>query len=319
MKNLKEYAEGQAEKYSQNIEEANKAMETYRGAVEEAMQQYKEDYLDAMAKQDKYQDMEVKTMGKEKKLASALKEQRKTPEYKEWKQEVKNLNKEIKANANDPEKLAILAEQLKALQAKDPTLLQQQMIDLARRDRAGINEMIKFYDKELEIIQNDRDNKLNELLENKETSLAKIQKQNIWQKLVARFTSKSKSFKNNVVTPLVDKAAKIKNEKIPQIIEDRKTKKQERKAKREETIKKMKDFKDRVGDKIVDAKDYTVEISKRGIRAVVEFGREAKKATVKAIEGIGTKAAETRENVKEGLRTAVEQSSQKLEDLNDAR
>ena len=307
MKNLKEYAKGQAEKYSQNIEEANKAMETYRGAVEEAMQQYKEDYLDAMAKQDKYQDMEVKTMGKEKKLASALKEQRKTPEYKEWKQEVKNLNKEIKANANDPEKLAILAEQLKALQAKDPTLLQQQMIDLARRDRAGINEMIKFYDKELEIIQN------------KETSLAKIQKQNIWQKLVARFTSKSKSFKNNVVTPLVDKAAKIKNEKIPQIIEDRKTKKQERKAKREETIKKMKDFKDRVGDKIVDAKDSTVEISKRGIRAVVEFGREAKKATVKAIEGIGTKAAETRENVKEGLRTAVEQSSQKLEDLNDAR
>ncbi len=319
MKNLKEYAEGQAEKYSQNIEEANKAMETYRGAVEEAMQQYKEDYLDAMAKQDKYQDMEVKTMGKEKKLASALKEQRKTPEYKEWKQEVKNLNKEIKANANDPEKLAILAEQLKALQAKDPTLLQQQMIDLARRDRAGINEMIKFYDKELEIIQNDRDNKLNELLENKETSLAKIQKQNIWQKLVARFTSKSKSFKNNVVTPLVDKAAKIKNEKIPQIIEDRKTKKQERKAKREETIKKMKDFKDRVGDKIVDAKDSTVEISKRGIRAVVEFGREAKKATVKAIEGIGTKAAETRENVKEGLRTAVEQSSQKLEDLNGER
>ena len=179
--------------------------------------------------------------------------------------------------------------------------------------------MIKFYDKELEIIQNDRDNKLNELLENKETSLAKIQKQNIWQKLVARFTSKSKSFKNNVVTPLVDKAAKIKNEKIPQIIEDRKTKKQERKAKKEETIKKMKDFKDRVGDKIVDAKDSTVEISKRGIRAVVEFGREAKKATVKAIEGIGTKAAETRENVKEGLRTAVEQSSQKLEDLNGER
>ena len=108
-------------------------------------------------------------------------------------------------------------------------------------------------------------------------------------------------------------------EGIPTVREDKITKKQERKAKREETIKKMKDFKDRVGDKIVDAKDSTVEISKRGIRAVVEFGREAKKATVKAIEGIGTKAAETRENVKEGLRTAVEQSSQKLEDLNGER
>ena len=40
MKDFKTYAEGQAEKYSQNMEEANKAMETYKSAVEEAMQQY---------------------------------------------------------------------------------------------------------------------------------------------------------------------------------------------------------------------------------------------------------------------------------------
>ncbi len=50
------------------MEEANKAMETYKSAVEEAMQQYEDDYLDAIYKQDKYQDMEVESIGKEKKL-----------------------------------------------------------------------------------------------------------------------------------------------------------------------------------------------------------------------------------------------------------
>ena len=61
----------------------------------------------------------------------------------------------------------------------------------------------------------------------------------------------------------MDKASKIKNEKIPQIIKERNAKQQERKEKREETLKKMKDFKDKVGDQILGAKDATVEVTKK--------------------------------------------------------
>ena len=86
------------------------------------------------------------------------------------------------------------------------------------------------FEKDKDLIINFSD----ELLENKETSLAKIQKQNVWQKFLARFTSKSKSFNNNVITPIMDKASKIKNEKIPQILADRKEKQDARKEKREE-------------------------------------------------------------------------------------
>ena len=319
MKEFKEYAEGQAEKYSQNAEEATEVIENYKKAVEEAMQKFGDDYLDTMAKQDEYQKMEVESIGIEKQYALELKEKRKKPEYQEWKQEVKALNREIKANANNPEKLASLAAELKDLQAKDPTYWEKQMLDFAKRDRASINEMIQFYDKELEIIQSDRDKKLNELLENKETSLAKIQKQSVWQKLVARFTSKSKSFKNNVVTPIMDKASKIKNEKIPQILKERNAKQQERKEKREETLKKMKDFKDKVGDQILGAKDATVEVTKKGIRAVVEFGREAKKASIRTIEGIGSKIVDTKDKLKDNLKSAVENSTQTLEELKSER
>ena len=239
MKNVKEYAESQAEKYDQNKEAAQKAIDTYKKSVEEAMGKYENDYLQVMANQDKWQAYELEDISEQKKLATEIKETRKTQEYKDWKQEVKSLNRKIKANANNPEKLAVLAEQLKSAQAKDPTLEKQQQIELIQRNRATTKEMLDFYDTELKIIQDDRDKKLDELLENKETSLAKIQKQNVWQKFLARFTSKSKSFNNNVITPIMDKASKIKNEKIPQILADRKEKQDARKEKREETTSRM--------------------------------------------------------------------------------
>ena len=284
MKNVKEYAESQAEKYDQNKEAAQKAIDTYKKSVEEAMGKYENDYLQVMANQDKWQAYELEDISEQKKLATEIKETRKKQEYKDWKQEVKSLNREIKANANNPEKLAVLAEQLKSAQAKDPTLEKQQQIELIQRNRATTKKMLDFYDTELKIIQDDRDKKLDELLENKETSLAKIQKQNVWQKFLARFTSKSKSFNNNVITPIMDKASKIKNEKIPQILADRKEKQDARKEKREETMKKIKRTKDNVVDKIMDTKDSTVGLAKKGIKAVVDFGREAKKATIRTIE-----------------------------------
>lgn len=315
MKEFKDYAEGQAEKYSQNAEEATKAMDDYKSAVEEAMKQYDNDYLKVMHKHDIWQEAEAKHMAIEKQVASELKEQRKTQEYKDWAQEVKNLNREIKANANNPAKLASLAEDLKSLHAKDPTLPRQVHIEHIKQDIENASRLVKFYDKELEEIQAERDDKLNELLENKETSLAKIQKQNVFQKLVARFTSKSKSFKNNVVTPIANKASKIKNEKIPDIKKERKAKQEARKEKREETIGKMKDFKDGLGKQVNEAKDSTVDLAKRGIRAVVEFGREAKKTTVRTIEGIGTRIGDTKEKIQENLSKAVDNSSQTLDDL----
>ena len=67
MKDFKEYAEGQAEKYAQNMEDANKAIETYRTSVEEAMQQYEDDYLEIMAEQDEWQNMEIEKMGEHQK------------------------------------------------------------------------------------------------------------------------------------------------------------------------------------------------------------------------------------------------------------
>lgn len=89
MKDFKAYAEGQAEKYSQNMEEANEAMETYKSAVEEAMQQYEDDYLDIMAEQDDWQNMEIDKWESKKSFLLQLKKKEKL-------QSTKSGNKKLK-------------------------------------------------------------------------------------------------------------------------------------------------------------------------------------------------------------------------------
>ena len=96
MNEFKEYAEGEAEKYSQNIEDANKAIEEYKNAVEEAMNEYEKCYLETMEEQDSWQQMDIDTVCEMKEISSKIKETMKTPEYMEWKQNVKAKEKEIK-------------------------------------------------------------------------------------------------------------------------------------------------------------------------------------------------------------------------------
>ena len=319
IKSFKEYAEGQAEKYSQNMEEANKVIDEYKSAVEEAMQQYKDNYLEVMAEQDEWQNMEIDKMGEQKEISSAIKEKRKSPEYTEWEKAVKNLNREIIASANDPEKLTALAAELKELQSKDPTLQEQQRLENIKNDRLEISEIIQDNDVSLAKIKEDRDSKLSDLLESKETSLAKIQKQTLWQKIVAKLTPKAKSFKNNVVDKISEKTNKIKTEKIPAIIKEINEKKEKNVKIMQEKLSKIPDLASKVKGKLDDAKKFTVKSAKTGVRTVVDFGREDKKTTIGAIKGIGTKVSDTKDKIKQDLMTAVENSSHTLDDLNESR
>lgn len=159
----------------------------------------------------------------------------KTPEYMEWKQNVKAKEKEIKQNAGDPEKLTALAEELKTLQSQDPTAKDRKNLESKEEMKKDLTEIINEYDIRLEELASKRDEKLNDLLENKETSLAKIQKQSLWQKIVARFTPKAKNFKHNVVDKIAEKAVNIKENKIEPI-------KEELSEKRKEYTEKTRDF-----------------------------------------------------------------------------
>lgn len=301
MNDFKEYAEGEAKKYSQNIEDANKAIEEYKSAVEEAMNEYEECYLETMEEQDSWQQMDIDTVCEMKEISSKIKETMKTPEYMEWKQNIKAKEKEIKQNAGDPEKLIALADELKILQSQDPTAADRKNLQSKEAMKKDISEIINEYDIRLEELESERDEKLNDLLENKETSLAKIQKQNLWQKIVARFTPKAKSFKHNVVDKITEKAVNIKENKINPIKEELSEKKKEYKEK-------VCDFTVKVGKGIVNS-PQNIE---KGVKKIVDYGREQKKLAIEKLK-------DTDRNIKESLQTKIEQKSENLELLNEDR
>lgn len=301
MNEFKEYAEGEAEKYSQNIEDANKAIEEYKNAVEEAMNEYEKCYLETMEEQDSWQQMDIDTVCEMKEISSKIKETMKTPEYMEWKQNVKAKEKEIKQNAGDPEKLTALAEELKTLQSQDPTAKDRKNLESKEEMKKELTEIINEYDIRLEELASKRDEKLNDLLENKETSLAKIQKQSLWQKIVARFTPKAKNFKHNVVDKIAEKAVNIKENKIEPI-------KEELSEKRKEYTEKSRDFSVKVGKGIVNA-PQNIE---KGVKRIVDYGREQKKLTIERLKN-------TDRNIKENLKAKIQEKSENLDLLNEGR
>lgn len=301
MQDIKEYAEGEAKKYSQNIADANKAIEDYKSAVEEAMNEYEETYLNTIEEQDSWQQMEIDTVCEMKKISSNIKETMKTPEYKEWKQSVKAKEDEIKHNAGDPDKLTDLAKELKQLKSQDPTAADRDNLESKEKMKNDINEIINEYDIRLEELKTARDEKLNDLLENKETSLAKIQKQNLWQKIVARLTPKAKSFKHNVVDKITEKAVNIKDNKINPIKEELSEKKKEYKEK-------ASNFAIKIGKGIVNS-PQNIE---KGVKKIVDYGREQKKLTIEKIK-------DTNRSIKESLENKIERNSENLDLLNEGR
>lgn len=305
IKDFKEYAEGQAEKYSQNMEDANKAIENYENAVQEAMKEYEKEHLEIMQQQDSWQKFEIDKICEMKEHSSKIREIMKTPEYKDWKQTVKAKEKEIKQNAGDPEKITVLAEELKQLQEKDPTSRVNNLLKHDQQQLESVKHLINIYDERLEKLESNRDENLNNLLENKETSLAKIQKQSLWQKIVARLTPKAKSFKTNVVDKIADQAVNIKKDKIPQI-------KQEISAKKREYEEKISDFKENLSEKFVDTMDNMKTKTKDSVKAVVDFGRESKKEVIRKVK-------DTKNSIKEKLETSIKQKSNTLEELNEGR
>ena len=294
MNEFKEYAEGEAEKYSQNIEDANKAIEEYKNGVEEAMNEYEKCYLETMEEQDSWQQMDIDTVCEMKEISSKIKETMKTPEYMEWKQNVKAKEKEIKQNAGDPE-------ELKTLQSQDPTAKDRKNLESKEEMKKDLTEIINEYDIRLEELASKRDEKLNDLLENKETSLAKIQKQSLWQKIVARFTPKAKNFKHNVVDKIAEKAVNIKENKIEPI-------KEELSEKRKEYTEKTRDFSVKVGKGIVNA-PQNIE---KGVKRIVDYGREQKKLTIEKLKN-------TDRNIKENLKAKIQEKSENLDLLNEGR
>lgn len=176
------------------------------------------------------------------------------PGYKEFsrrKIEINQLRKQGKIKQADKKRdefneyKAGLPKKLKALQTKISLCIQngdveaaekqmktlkilQRECKLAERDTdlAKIKGQIQFYrrnikeqNKNIEHCEKDFEAEVENIIGSQERALSKVDKQNIFQKLLVKMFGSAKQFNNNVMSPLKQKMDRFKNETLPIKIE----------------------------------------------------------------------------------------------------
>ena len=304
----KEYANEQVKVYM----EARAAIDDYKASVEAVNKEYDESFKTMFVSRELLEEEEVENIGQQGNLIKGIKETRKTEEYKSWKKEVKAKSQEIKRNSTNPEALITLAEELEELKAQDPTLKDRKELENLKGRLEEIRDAKEENDSKIQDLKADKDKELDDLLETKNTSLDKIGRQNIWQKIVARFVPKTKKFKTQVVDKIVDKAKYIKNEKLPEI--------------KDKNAKARKERRDKVIDVLDNAQQFVSDrfddLTKKAIPAVLQAGKDTKDKAVKGIRDIGKKIIDAKDNAKEfvtgKLQQGIKNATGKLQDFADA-
>ena len=292
----KEYANEQVKVYM----EARAAIDDYKASVEAVNnKEYDESFKTMFVSRELLEEEEVENIGQQGNLIKGIKETRKTEEYKSWKKEVKAKSQEIKRNSTNPEALITLAEELEELKAQDPTLKDRKELENLKGRLEEIRDAKEENDSKIQDLKADKDKELDDLLETKNTSLDKIGRQNIWQKIVARFVPKTKKFK-------------IKNEKLPEI--------------KDKNAKARKERRDKVIDVLDNAQQFVSDrfddLTKKAIPAVLQAGKDTKDKAVKGIRDIGKKIIDAKDNAKEfvtgKLQQGIKNATDKLQDFADA-
>lgn len=304
----KEYANEQVKVYM----EARAAIDDYKASVEAVNDDYNKSYKGLMASRELLEEEEADKIVEQGDIVKNIKATKKTEDYKEWKKAVADKSQEIKKHSQDPETLSVLIEELKELKAQDPTLGDRKKLEGVKDRIAEIRDAKYENDDKVMELKEQRDYDLDELLETKNTSLDKIGRQNIWQKIVARFVPKTKKFKTQVVDKIVDKAKYIKDEKLPEIIEKNA---KARNARRDKVIDLLEDTQKFVSDRFDD-------LTKKAIPAVVKAGKDTKDKIVQGFKDVGKKIIETKDNAKDfvsgKLEEGIKKASGQLQDFADA-
>lgn len=303
----KDYANEQVKVYMQ----ARAAIDSYKESVEAVNDDYTKSYKELMASRELLEEEEADKIVEQGDIVKNIKATKKTEEYKGWKKAVAEKSQEIKKYSKDPETLSVLIEELKELKEQDPTLRDKQKLEEVKGRIDEIRDAKYENDDKVMALKEQRDYDLDDLLETKNTALDKIGRQNIWQKIVARFVPKTKKFKTQVVDKVVEKAKYIKDEKLPEIIEKNA---KARIARRDKVIDLLEDTQKFVSDRFDD-------LTKKAIPAVIKAGKDTKDKIVQGFKDAGKKIIETKDNAKDfvsgKLEEGIKKASGQLQDFAD--
>lgn len=256
---LHDYLEDQASIYKQNKTEITSIIEYYEGLLKQTKEAYREEKKARIQEKGEWEKAEADDIAKYQTIKQEFTE---IPGYKEFakrKAEIVQLRKQGRKKEADEKRdefneyKAKLPKRLKALQTKISLDIQNGDTEAAEKQMKTLKKLqneckLAEYDTELGKIkihiklcrenikeQNERiescekefKTEADKITSSQENALAKVDKQNVFQKLLVKMFGSSKQFNNNVMSPLKQKMKKFKEETLPAKIDD-----MERKAKK---------------------------------------------------------------------------------------
>lgn len=219
-----------ADVYKRNKEQINIAKDEYEKKIKEVNVNYELDAVSLLESRTKIETLETKALGRMAELKKEIADGKKTEQYESWKKTYEVYVKDAKAakeiaKTGKAEDMNVYYEKLnevRRMEKENPIYakLQEQKQGRAYLEKAS--ELLK----ENETKQKELKEKANETIklamEDKTTALAKVEKQNIFQKMIGAIYNRfggGKRFEKYVLNPLKENLAKFKEVVVPSFIE----------------------------------------------------------------------------------------------------
>lgn len=208
--------------YKLNKETKDNILQQYKDSLAEIDNHYRRVYQAILRQKAKNEEQEQVTILKEHQLKNNRKKIKKSPQYAEHIKQEKALAKEIKKalDKGDLDTVAVKNEELKQLKSKNPLALCDKEIETTQKQRLYIQQLINRCDQELEDAKIERENCIEQAIQDKDNQLVTVKKQGLFQRVVGAIKNKisgAKMFRDKVIGKLAEKMGYIKQETIPQI------------------------------------------------------------------------------------------------------
>lgn len=245
---LKQYVDDQAKIYKQSKTDVTSVIQYYEGVLKQVKAEYRKEKKSLIQEKGEWEKAEAETIAEYEDKKQELKEM---PGYKEFakrKAEIRQLRYQGKTKESDKKQEEFneykqnLQKRRKVLETKMNLSIQQGDIELVKKQTQALERLIaesnlaerdtelgkirskiklcrKSIDeqnKKIESCEKNFEDAVEEITNSQEHALSKVDKQNIFQKLLVRVFGSAKQFDKNVMSPLKQKMQKFKDETLPE-------------------------------------------------------------------------------------------------------
>lgn len=244
---LQKYVEDQAKIYKQSKTDVASVIEYYEGILAGAKAAFKKEKKSLIQEKEEWEQAETENIAKYEERKQEFKEM---PGYKEFakrKAEIIQLKRQGRTEEADKKReefneyKAGLPKRVKALQTKITLCIQNDDIETAEMQMKTLKKLqkeselancdnelgkiksqiqlcrksIKEQNEKIESCENAFETEVEKITGSQEKALSKVDKQNIFQKLLVKVFGSAKQFNKNVMSPLKQKMQEFKDETLP--------------------------------------------------------------------------------------------------------